>query len=553
MPVTLKEILNTSIMSQAKVRTCSSVSLIIRPVESIAVIEIPVENFVRKNELVLSTAMGCNNDLEIFSELVQNIIDSEAAALVIAVGRHVKSIPEEILQLADKQGFPIIEIPWEIRFADIIDVVLTELHNWHLNNLKKYEGLRNKLLNLFLGDFSLSDALELLRKELGSPAIIIDNEGKIKGRSNYSDAFLEILTPYLNKAFSLENNNASVEALDLPEDSILKYSIQSADKHHGYMLMELKSVKVQEAYFVRDKDNILRHIIPIIMLWFQREQAIRETEIRLRDDFVWSIAKGEIDSWEHMSSRAKSLGYDLTVPYVCIVGLFDDLEKSYKHGRPMEADYEQWLYQSINTVKEQVLWVGKHLKLKVMVTYQQERLVVFLEVQDNQIHKIPNSFLDIVENRLHKFLPGMIMSWGIGENHVGLKTFSESFMDANTALDMCYRQEGPGHRSTYARTGIYRVLGMLSSNPELQEISRLAIGELIKYDEHRGLNLLDTLKTYIQNQGNVSRTARELNLHRQSLLYRLRKIEALTNRSLVNTDDLFLLDLCIRLWMHPKK
>lgn len=552
MPVTLKEILNTSIMSQAKVRTCGSISSIIRPVEAIAVIEIPVENFVRKNELVLSTAMGCNNALEIFRELVQNIIDSEAAALVIAVGRHVKSIPEEILQLADKQGFPIIEIPWEIRFADIIDVVLTELHNWHLNNLKKYESLRNKLLNVFLGDFNLSDALELLRKELGSSAVIIDNEGKIKGKSKYSDAFLEILTPYLNKAFSLKNNNVSVESLNLPEDSILKYSIQSADKHHGYMLMEPKSVKVQEAYFIKDKDNILRHIIPIIMLWFQREQAIRETEIRLRDDFVWSIAKGEIDSWEHMSSRAKSMGYDLTVPYVCIVGLFDDLEKSYKNSRSTEADYEQWLYQSINTVKEQVLWVGKHLKLKVMVTYQQERLVVFLEVQDNQIHQIPNSFLDIVENRLRKFLPGMIMSWGIGENHVGLKTFSESFMDANTALDMCYRQEGPGHRSTYARTGIYRVLGMLSSNSELQEISRLAIGELIKYDDHRGLNLLDTLKTYIQNQGNVSQTARELNLHRQSLLYRLRKIEALTNRSLVNTDDLFLLDLCIRLWMHPK-
>ena len=46
---------------------------------------------------------------------------------------------------------------------------------------------------------------------------------------------------------------------------------------------------------------------------------------------------------------------------------------------------------------------------------------------------------------------------------------------------------------------------------------------------------------------------RELNLHRQSLLYRLKKIEALTNRSLSNTDDLFLLNLSIRLLMYTVK
>ncbi|MFB4166322.1 helix-turn-helix domain-containing protein, partial [Alteribacillus sp. JSM 102045] len=42
-----------------------------------------------------------------------------------------------------------------------------------------------------------------------------------------------------------------------------------------------------------------------------------------------------------------------------------------------------------------------------------------------------------------------------------------------------------------------------------------------------------------RNRGNVSQTARELNLHRQSLLYRLRKIETLTGCNLVNSDDTF--------------
>ena len=39
-----------------------------------------------------------------------------------------------------------------------------------------------------------------------------------------------------------------------------------------------------------------------------------------------------------------------------------------------------------------------------------------------------------------------------------------------------------------------------------------------------------------------------LNLHRQSLLYRLKKIESLTNLSLDNPDDVFLLNISIKVW-----
>ncbi|MFD2511963.1 helix-turn-helix domain-containing protein [Halalkalibacter alkalisediminis] len=64
---------------------------------------------------------------------------------------------------------------------------------------------------------------------------------------------------------------------------------------------------------------------------------------------------------------------------------------------------------------------------------------------------------------------------------------------------------------------------------------------------------MHTFTTYHHNRGNVSQTARELNLHRQSLLYRLRKIEALTNCSLDDADDLFILDLSTRLWLNGMK
>lgn len=52
------------------------------------------------------------------------------------------------------------------------------------------------------------------------------------------------------------------------------------------------------------------------------------------------------------------------------------------------------------------------------------------------------------------------------------------------------------------------------------------------YDTIHNSDYTDTLKTYIKANYNISEAARLSNLHRQSLIYRLDKIEALTGLSL---------------------
>ncbi|GED70902.1 purine catabolism regulatory protein [Brevibacillus reuszeri] len=525
MPLTLIDLLHIPVMQQANVRTASS-SLTSRSIETISVIELPVEDFIRKNELVLTTAIGCN-DSGTLKEFVQDIIESEAVALAIATGRYIKVIPEEILQLAEQHHFPIIEIPWEIRFADITEAVLTEVHNWRQTKFQQFEELQKQLLHLFINGSPLSDAAAFIYQDSGIPIVIVNHEGVVKGKSKNSE---HLVQP------------------DLSDPSIIQYKIQSADRLFGYLLMSLDHETTNHTS--NEKINMMSNIIATLTLWFQREHAVQEVEMRLRDDFVWSLAKGEIDSWDTVFSRAKSMGYNLALPYVCMIGAIENAEKLYENRekKTLETSYEQWLYSLINSVEEQISLAGNFLKRATMKTYQQERFIIFFEVSNLQVEHYVKQFLDCIESKLTQAVPGLVLSWGIGENHAGVKTFHESFIDARNALDIGSRQKGPGHRSTYSSTSFYRALLTLANNSEIQEITYLTIGSLIKYEEQRGLNLITTLKAYIQNQGNVSQTARALNLHRHTLLYRLKKIETLTNRSLVDTDDLFLLDLSLRLW-----
>lgn len=73
---------------------------------------------------------------------------------------------------------------------------------------------------------------------------------------------------------------------------------------------------------------------------------------------------------------------------------------------------------------------------------------------------------------------------------------------------------------------------VLTLGPKTVAEARAAVarylGPLIDYDRSNGLSLLDTLATFIDNDGSWKATAADLGIHRQTLVYRLKVIEQLT-------------------------
>ena len=111
------------------------------------------------------------------------------------------------------------------------------------------------------------------------------------------------------------------------------------------------------------------------------------------------------------------------------------------------------------------------------------------------------------------------------------------------------KQKGAGERVSFDDTQLNCLLIHLANDDEVRDITLTTIKPLIDYEEKREMDLIHTFIAYDNQNGNVSQAARVLNLHRQSLLYRLRKIESLTNLSLDNPDDVFLLSISIKVWM----
>jgi purine catabolism regulator len=555
--LTIGDILRLDILNGAKVRSGKDL-LNDRYVRWISAIEMPVENFVRRDEVVLSTAIGCGHDFELFKNFVQDIINSEATALIVALGRYIFDIPKELIELAEKNNFIIIEIPWEVRFANIIEDVIRELNGSHYKELKMSEKVQQDLLKLILRDEDLNQISKFIEKKIGGTIFITDRAGMIQGKSNPQKIILNWNGIALEGLFSRKKVPSTLthdpmfqkfQIFEIEDHLLLQLPIlHVTGDEQSYLYVILPADLSFESFLTEYRVNVLDHSVTTIALWFSRRNAIEDTKMRLRSDFVQELVKGELISWDQANTRAKLLGYNIKLPYLCMIGYPENLKALFQKRKHDYDSFEEWLDSMISYIEEEFSYAAQAMNKEIMMTYYGEQLVIFLNISPDNKNESANNFLDLVERRLRNLLPEVIISWGIGNFFEDISGFKKGYQHAKVALDIGRKKKGPGYRVLYENTIVDRVLLNLAANDEMKEVIEATISPIVEYDEQRNMDLINTFTAYNQYHGNVSQTARALSLHRQSLLYRLRKIETLTGRSLIDPDDLFLLDLSIKIW-----
>lgn len=76
--------------------------------------------WVQGGELLIITGMGLQGDMQKLIALVQGVIQKQLAGLIINVGPYIPAIPQEVLVLADQAGFPILELPWDVKLVEVM-------------------------------------------------------------------------------------------------------------------------------------------------------------------------------------------------------------------------------------------------------------------------------------------------------------------------------------------------------------------------------------------------------------------------------------------------
>ncbi|OEC50801.1 hypothetical protein A9G05_23880 [Pseudomonas sp. ENNP23] len=81
---------------------------------------------------------------------------------------------------------------------------------------------------------------------------------------------------------------------------------------------------------------------------------------------------------------------------------------------------------------------------------------------------------------------------------------------------------------------------------EAEGTARQTLGPLLEQERAQGAPLLHSLQVFLEENRSWQATARRLHIHKQTLVYRMRRIEAITGRSLDSTEDVTVLWLALR-------
>ena len=107
----------------------------------------------------------------------------------------------------------------------------------------------------------------------------------------------------------------------------------------------------------------------------------------------------------------------------------------------------------------------------------------------------------------------------------------------------CSRRTSPRARPSgaalaFEETGAYRLLlSAMSENPaELQRFYAETVEPLVAYDEQYETDLVRTLETFLEADGNVAGTAQRLFTHRHTIYYRLERVRELSGLDVSSSD-----------------
>ncbi|MDQ2622797.1 MAG: PucR family transcriptional regulator ligand-binding domain-containing protein [Actinomycetota bacterium] len=120
---------------------------------------------------------------------------------------------------------------------------------------------------------------------------------------------------------------------------------------------------------------------------------------------------------------------------------------------------------------------------------------------------------------------------GVSDQLSDLGSLSEAVRESHRAYEVAESERQPVARYSDSTVGFH-------SLSEARAIVDRVLGPLIEYDRAHGSALVESLSVFLRQNRSWQAAASELNVHKQTLVYRMRRVEELTGRKLRDTDGI---------------
>jgi len=513
MGITIAQALQIGVLQRAQI--LAGHAGLRRTVEHVSVLEIPLRTdprWYRDQELYITNFFGIGDDQQGLLLTIDTLAQRHSAGLVYQA-TSAGSLFRGALDLADLLAFPVIEVPPDIAYNEIITPITAMILNKHIDMLEQSQALQRQLVDLLLRGFGVEQLTRAIADQLRQPVMLLNTHGGIAAAARLDE---QQQRHWQRIATQAGTERPQIIAIDGPRVSgahIFVHPLSGGNRCVGWLAIG----------YDEDAGDRLRAVVDqavgLLTLELIKYETIAPSRHSLQRDFLEELLSGHRQSDEQLLREAARIGWDLQRCRAVLV--VRSSTPALAPGGPRRA----------SSPVRQIDDLIRQISPTSIVCQRGDDVLVLVNIGNPQAG---GSELHALAQSLHRALVEaghrqcIIAS---GSAVQSLSSLATSYQEALGALRVRHQLPGAPPVVTYDDAQLLILLSDFGERTEVQSWLRTQLGALIDYDRRNKTNLVQTLEAALDQGGLINVTADLLNIHPNTLKYRLQRIEEILSHS----------------------
>jgi purine catabolism regulator len=489
-------------------------------------------------EIVCSTGAVLVDNPELQKTWIADMSRCGVAGVILKPDRFLGEIPPTMIEAANRYDLPIITVPLDTVWPNIIDSIVNMMTDIQTESLRNSFKIHNDLTNLVLSSRPVSDVVSMLSKMSSCPIILEDQYfnalhyscggsaksceyTKMRLAPGYQEKLRTLLSGKKGRKTPRELLTYLPSAFN--EKPMLMMPIIAGKHFFGWLTL----LALREEDDIISCKTILNHGSTVVALSLLNDYTNFVSSEQENAHFVRFLS-GEIPISDKNFHKASALlGIDLESPTIIIT-----IE--------IRADVTPHCFDALKGVMQS-------FDPDAVTLLSKNRIVILFHPSHNLSQSLATNEAKKAIRTASIFFGCEDYEWSAGVSNLHstqnsiMRGYSESIMCLNKAI------KDNGDIVVAANLGLENFFSLVSDKDKLSELSYHTLEKILAYDEKYNTEFTPTLWTYLKSRYNKALAARELNIHLNTLSYRLERIREIMEIDIEDAETCALLVIAIKI------
>ena len=444
---------------------------------------------------------------------------------------------QEAVDAANECGVALLSVPEEASLTSIERAVNALILNQTARLTERAIEIQRQLARLAAENRDLNSLLQVMSRSTGKPLAIHNDTGTL----------ITQIMPFVGRRASNGRSPAILAGAESFRDWIENYAPSAfgviSSSPLGYTIVLKVEKRVAGYLSLIDGDDSLNEFDRLVLTYgadvcaieMAKNRAIASAVEQTRGDWIQMWLSGTPADDDLLRTRAQQAGFEPGSQYiVAVYRAITQTRQSMRLESVISLVRDDISRRGINGA------VGQYVDV-IVALYP-------LDSEDGNALGRARSAIETVRAQLAQRSPDMVVAAGISRPATGLSSLRDAYREAKDAVGIADELSDCDSTTYYGDLKLYQLLLALKERnlEHLQHFHQDALGPLLAHDKRKQSDLIRTLSGFFAANGNLAKAAQDLDVHRNTLVYRLERISDLTELDLDDSDNRLILHLALK-------